>query len=59
MDARTPNLEKAIPARGWRPDRCDRIALVLQGGALSKNVPSAKNLILNLVSTDAFLARLP
>jgi len=32
MDARTPNLEKAIPARGWRPDRCDRIALVLQGG---------------------------
>ena len=34
-------------------------ALVLQGGALSKNVPSAKNLILNLVSTDAFLARLP
>lgn len=33
--------------------------LVAQGGALSKNVPSAKNLILNLVSTDAFLARLP
>jgi hypothetical protein len=33
--------------------------LVTQGGALSKNVPSAKNLILNLVSTDAFLARLP
>jgi NTE family protein len=32
MDARTPILEKAIPARGWRPDRCDRIALVLQGG---------------------------
>jgi hypothetical protein len=33
--------------------------LVSQGGALSKNVASAKNLILNLVSTDAFLARLP
>jgi NTE family protein len=32
MDAQTPNLKKAIPARGWRPDRCDRVALVLQGG---------------------------
>jgi NTE family protein len=32
MDARTSNLEKTTPARGWRPDRCDRVALVLQGG---------------------------
>ncbi len=33
--------------------------LVSQGGALSKNVPSLKNLILNLVTTEAFLTRLP
>jgi NTE family protein len=32
MDARSPNLEKPTPTRGWRPERCDRIALVLQGG---------------------------
>jgi len=32
MDAWTSNLEKTTPARGWRPDRCDRVALVLQGG---------------------------
>jgi NTE family protein len=32
MDARTSNLERTTPARGWRPDRCDRVALVLQGG---------------------------
>jgi NTE family protein len=32
MDARSPNLETSIAARGWRPDRCHRIALVLQGG---------------------------
>src|SRR5436305_667264 len=35
MDARTPHLEQAVHARGWRPERCDRVALVLQdGGAL-------------------------
>ena len=33
--------------------------LVSQGGALSKNVPSLKNLILNLVTTEAFLSRVP
>lgn len=32
MDARTPHLEQAVQARGWRPERCDRVALVLQGG---------------------------
>jgi len=32
MDARSPNLEQPSAARGWRPQRCDRIALVLQGG---------------------------
>jgi NTE family protein len=32
MDARTPNLEVAAAMRGWRPERCDRVALVLQGG---------------------------
>ena len=32
MDARTPHLEQTIQARGWRPERCDRVALVLQGG---------------------------
>ncbi|MBR1142843.1 patatin-like phospholipase family protein [Bradyrhizobium sp. AUGA SZCCT0431] len=32
MDARTPHLEQTIHARGWRPKRCDRVALVLQGG---------------------------
>ena len=30
MDARTPHSVTIAPA--WRPDRCDRIALVLQGG---------------------------
>jgi NTE family protein len=35
MDARTPKLDqlqRAMPARGWRPPGCDRVALVLQGG---------------------------
>ena len=32
MDARSPNLEQPTAARGWRPQRCDRVALVLQGG---------------------------
>jgi len=35
MDARSPQLDqlqRAMPARGWRPPGCDRIALVLQGG---------------------------
>ncbi|WP_454629356.1 patatin-like phospholipase family protein [Bradyrhizobium cenepequi] len=35
MDARSPHLdeqESATSHRGWRPQRCDRIALVLQGG---------------------------
>lgn len=31
MDARTPSPETAV-SRGWRPDRCHRVALVLQGG---------------------------
>jgi NTE family protein len=31
MDARTPHLATSI-APAWRPYRCDRIALVLQGG---------------------------
>jgi NTE family protein len=31
MDARTPNSDTA-DASHWRPDRCDRVALVLQGG---------------------------
>ncbi|WP_426535382.1 patatin-like phospholipase family protein [Bradyrhizobium sp. McL0615] len=31
MDARTPHSASSI-APSWRPDRCDRIALVLQGG---------------------------
>jgi NTE family protein len=31
MDARTPSSDPAV-ATGWRPDRCDRVALVLQGG---------------------------
>ncbi|MBX9649255.1 MAG: patatin-like phospholipase family protein, partial [Xanthobacteraceae bacterium] len=32
MDARTPHHEQTISNRGWRPERCDRVALVLQGG---------------------------
>jgi len=32
MDARTPHLEQTVEAPGWRPERCDRVALVLQGG---------------------------
>jgi NTE family protein len=31
MDARTPDAETST-SRNWRPDRCDRVALVLQGG---------------------------
>jgi NTE family protein len=32
MDATTPVLQERVGWRGWRPDRCRRIALVLQGG---------------------------
>src|SRR5882724_6192931 len=32
MDAKTPVLQERPDGCGWRPDRCDRIALVLQGG---------------------------
>jgi len=33
--------------------------LVTDAGLLSRSVPSAKELILNLVATESFLARLP
>jgi hypothetical protein len=33
--------------------------LITDAGLISKNVPSAKQLILNLVATESFLARLP
>src|SRR3954451_25083973 len=32
MDAPTPHLEQTVQARGWRPEYCHRVALVLQGG---------------------------
>jgi NTE family protein len=32
MDAMTPVTHERAPRQGWRPERCDRIALVLQGG---------------------------
>ncbi len=32
MDATTPTLQERNVWRGWRPDRCARVALVLQGG---------------------------
>jgi NTE family protein len=32
MDALTPTTDKEEQAHGWRPERCDRVALVLQGG---------------------------
>ncbi len=32
MDAKSPAAQPDVTARGWRPDRCDRVALVLQGG---------------------------
>jgi NTE family protein len=32
MDAETPIGHKPRTSRGWRPERCDRVALVLQGG---------------------------
>jgi NTE family protein len=32
MDAKVPVPLQRSPSSGWRPDRCDRIALVLQGG---------------------------
>jgi NTE family protein len=32
MDTATPNLQARNAWQGWRPDRCSRVALVLQGG---------------------------
>src|SRR5262245_43551232 len=32
MDATTPVMHERPARLGWRPERCDRIALVLQGG---------------------------
>ena len=32
MDATTGDLSRSRHAQGWRPDGCDRVALVLQGG---------------------------
>src|SRR5215813_2337752 len=35
MDARTSQPTHSTPqspSRGWRPERCDRVALILQGG---------------------------
>ncbi|MGH6881669.1 patatin-like phospholipase family protein [Hypericibacter sp.] len=32
MDAQTPVGVKPAATRGWRPERCDRVALILQGG---------------------------
>ena len=32
MDAKTPSQTLNTFASGWRPERCDRVALVLQGG---------------------------
>jgi NTE family protein len=32
MDATTAELQRSRYAQGWRPEGCDRIALVLQGG---------------------------
>ena len=32
MDAHAPFSETQASPRGWRPERCDRVALVLQGG---------------------------
>ncbi|KGM33321.1 patatin-like phospholipase family protein [Inquilinus limosus] len=32
MDANSPVVQHEAPIRGWRPERCDRVALVLQGG---------------------------
>ena len=31
MDARSPDADVAV-SNNWRPDKCDRVALVLQGG---------------------------
>jgi NTE family protein len=32
MDARSPHLDETDATYGWRPQGCDRVALVLQGG---------------------------
>src|SRR6201995_5193852 len=32
MDAETKAAERQSTPHGWRPERCDRVALVLQGG---------------------------
>ncbi|MGO4722746.1 MULTISPECIES: patatin-like phospholipase family protein [unclassified Inquilinus] len=32
MDAKSPVSQRDTASAGWRPDRCDRVALVLQGG---------------------------
>src|SRR5689334_18130388 len=32
MDAKTKAADRQDVSHGWRPERCDRVALVLQGG---------------------------
>src|SRR5262245_51902796 len=32
MDAKTTVADRLEESHGWRPERCDRVALVLQGG---------------------------
>ena len=32
MDVAATDIDYPRPARAWKPERCDRIALVLQGG---------------------------
>ena len=32
MDVAAPDIGYQRPVRRWKPERCDRIALVLQGG---------------------------
>ncbi len=52
-------LIEYLYARAVDPSTSADQALITQAGSLSKNNMSVKNLIANLVTSDAFLARLP
>jgi hypothetical protein len=52
-------LIEYLYARSVDPHTSADQALITQTGSLSKSNTSVKNLIANLVTSDAFLARLP
>jgi len=58
-DCYAQRLIEYLYARSVDPQTSADQALVTEAGSLSKNNTSIKNLIANLVTSDAFLARLP